>query len=58
MSCQNAEAESLKTRLKRYADYDEVKRELEIMKVNAFVSCKGAAMTDINILVCRVCRCS
>jgi hypothetical protein len=28
-----AEVDALKTKMKRYADYDEVKRELEILKV-------------------------
>jgi homeobox protein cut-like len=31
---QAAEIEQLKTRLKQYGDYDEIKRELEIMKVH------------------------
>lgn len=35
-----AEVESLKVRLSQYADYDEVKRELDIMKVSVhFASC-------------------
>jgi len=30
---QNAELETLKNKLRQYHDYDEIKRELEIMKV-------------------------
>jgi len=30
---QTSETESLKTRLRKYSDYDEIKRELDIMKV-------------------------
>ena len=30
---QDTEVEQLKLRLKQYADYDEIKRELDIMKV-------------------------
>jgi len=32
---QAAEVEQLKSRLKQYSDYDEIKRELDIMKVSA-----------------------
>ena len=35
---QNSEIEHLKQRLKQYKDYDEIKRELEIMKVSCLVS--------------------
>ncbi len=31
---QSAEIESLRSKVKQFADYDEIKRELEIMKVN------------------------
>ena len=34
-----AEVEQLKSKLKRYADYDEIKRELEIMKVCGYAQC-------------------
>lgn len=33
MFVQNAELETLKNKLRQYHDYDEIKRELEIMKV-------------------------
>ena len=35
---QTAETEQLRQKLKQYADYDEIKRELEIMKVYALLA--------------------
>jgi hypothetical protein len=35
----HAEVDALKTKLKTYADYDEVKRELEILKVRISFVC-------------------
>jgi len=38
LNMQVLEGDSLKKRLQKYSDYDEIKRELEIMKVAAFHS--------------------
>lgn len=38
LSVQAAEVEQLKLKLKQYSDYDEIKRELEIMKVRPLSS--------------------
>jgi homeobox protein cut-like len=37
---QVAEIETLKTKVKQYSDYDEIKRELEIMKVSSILGVK------------------
>jgi len=34
LAAQTAKVDSLKTKVKQYSDYDEIKRELEIMKVS------------------------
>ncbi|KIM21551.1 hypothetical protein M408DRAFT_29456 [Serendipita vermifera MAFF 305830] len=38
LASKSSEVEALKTRLKKYADYDEIKRELEIMKYVEFAA--------------------
>ena len=48
---QSSEVEMLKTRLKMYADYDEIKRELEIMKV-----CILSQLTSSRLIHSAVCR--
>lgn len=51
------EVEGLKERLRQYADYDEVKRELEIMKVRTsrFSSFEGVRLMRSWSIVRRVC---
>jgi len=53
MSLEADEIEQLKQRLKLYADYDEIKRELEIMKV---VSARYFLQANILIFMTSVCR--
>lgn len=54
---QSTEVESLKRALLQYSDYDEIKRELEIMKVR-FTACPVLyAFSDWQFLsVCRIWR--
>jgi homeobox protein cut-like len=42
---QSSEIEHLKSRLRKYADYDEIKRELDIMKVSS------AQMASTSLLI-------
>ena len=50
-TCQTAENESLRARLKQYSDYDEIKRELEIMKVtiSAFKSRRSLTKLPVSL---------
>ena len=53
IATQAAEIESLKAKVKQFGDYDEIKRELEIMKVSARVQGKSLSSSQ----VCRIFRC-
>lgn len=53
-SMQRSECDNLKNRLKQYGDYDEIKRELEIMKVG--YGYDGNDDAHSSRLVCRILR--
>ncbi|ORY33495.1 putative Golgi vesicle transport-related protein [Naematelia encephala] len=49
IASQAAEIDSLKTRVKQYADYDEIKRELEIMKYVEFSGADFEGDDDVRL---------